>query len=62
MKHRLVNPFTVFDAKGRSLLCYEELERKNALLTAQVARLTRILRAQVDRDGPTQSVEKPIYH
>lgn len=62
MKKRLVDPFTVFDAKGRSLLSYEHLEQKNALLTSQVARLMRMLRKQMERDGPPLNVQKPIYH
>ncbi len=62
MKNRLVDPVHVFDAKGRSLLSYEQLENRNALLIAQVERLKRMLRKQLERAGPPVDTPKPIYH
>lgn len=62
MKKRLVDPVHIFDAKGRSLLSYEELERKNILLTGQVARLLRMLRRQIEITGPPATTQKPVIH
>jgi hypothetical protein len=60
-RKRLVDPAHVFDAKGRSILSYEQQERKIALLEKQVVRLVRMLRRQAMNQEPSEAA-KPVFH
>jgi uncharacterized small protein (DUF1192 family) len=60
-RKRLVDPVHVFDAKGRSILSYEQLERRCALLERQLARTIRMLRRQAKNQEPSEAA-KPVFH
>jgi hypothetical protein len=55
MKKHLVDPFTVFDERGRSLKSYEQLEAENARLEKENQHLRRLLKFMVDKYQPTET-------
>jgi uncharacterized small protein (DUF1192 family) len=58
MSRKLVDPVHFFDAKGRSILRAEELEKRNAQLEAEVARLKRLVEVQSRRLQATGTEEE----
>lgn len=63
MTKRLVDPVHFFNSEGVPVLQLKHLLKHNALLEHQVQRLTRMLRAQVERNKLTaESAVQPILH
>jgi uncharacterized small protein (DUF1192 family) len=50
LKDRLVDPIHFFNSEAVPILTLKELEKRNADLENQVLRLTRMLKAQVEKN------------
>lgn len=59
---KLIDPVHFYDAKGRPISSYEQMEKRIAMLERQNERLLRALRGQIERNGPAPPEDTPTIH